>query len=276
MAIRKHPQPTRNVDVVVLCSQSLNEFQRSVVDTLLPADGPNRIVGCVIDARPVPSLWQRAVKNFGRGRGGYVLIMALKRMRRSVSAAANSAALFGRLNVPVVRTEDLYSAETIQAIRDMQPGVLVLIGGFGIVRPPLLDLAPHGILSYHHGDMREYRGQPPGFWELYNGERRIGVTVQRLSQGIDCGQTVVERSFRIRRTDTLRSLTRTIFAGSADMMMEALRRLEDPSLPAETLTSVGRLYTLPNLKQWCVLHAKVGWRVLAARFRCPRRQDAMD
>lgn len=39
------------------------------------------------------------------------------------------------------------------------------------------------MLSYHHGDMRRYRGQPPGFWELYNGEREIGVTVQRLAAG---------------------------------------------------------------------------------------------
>ena len=104
-----------------------------------------------------------------------------------------------------------------------------MIGGFGILKPPLLDLAPQGTLSYHHGDMRRYRGQPPAFWELYNGERSIGVTVQRLSPGIDCGQPIAERLFPIREDDTLRSLSNRIFAGSADMMIEAVRRLQEAS-----------------------------------------------
>jgi methionyl-tRNA formyltransferase len=74
----------------------------------------------------------------------------------------------------------------------LRPDLLLLIGGFGIIKAPLLDLAPQGVLSYHHGDMREYRGQPPAFWELYNGEKPNRVTVQRLSPGIDCGQPIVE------------------------------------------------------------------------------------
>ncbi len=264
------------MNVVVLCSQSLDDFQRAVIDTFLSAKSTHRIVGCVIDSRPVPSPWQRTLANLARERGGYVLIMAVNRLRRRRAATTNTAAVFGKLTVPVVRTKDPYGEETIQAIRDLRPEVLLLIGGFGIIKAPLLNLVPQGILSYHHGDMREYRGQPPAFWELYNGEKRIGVTVQRLSPGIDCGEPILERSFPIRRNDTLRSLSQRIFAGSTDMMREAVQRLEDSSLRAETITSVGRLYTLPNLRQWLVFHARVGQRVLVARLRARQRKRAPD
>ena len=264
------------MDVVVLCSRSLDEFQHAVIDTFLSAGGTHRIVGCVIDSRPVPSLWQRTSENLARGRGGYVLVMALNRLRYSRAPATDTSALFERLSVPVVRTEHPYSEETLQAIRDLRPEVIVLIGGFGILKRPLLDLAPHGVLSYHHGDMREYRGQPPAFWELYNGEQRIGVTVQRLSPGIDCGQPILERRFQIRSSDTLRSLTQTIFAGSTDMMLAAVQRLEDSSFRAESLVSVGRLYTLPNLRQWFVFQARVGRRILAARLRARPEHHAPD
>jgi folate-dependent phosphoribosylglycinamide formyltransferase PurN len=264
------------VDVIVLCGQALDDFQRAVIDTLFSPKTTHRIVGCVIDSRPVPSPWRRALTNLARGRGGYVLIMAVNRLRRRRAAATKTAAVFEGLRVPIVWTTDPYGEETIQAIRDLRPEVLLLIGGFGIIKAPLLNLAPQGVLSYHHGDMRKYRGQPPAFWELYNGEARIGVTVQRLNAGIDCGEPIVERSFPIRRNDTLGSLSQRIFAGSTDMLKEAVQRLEDSSGRAEAITSVGRLYTLPNLRQWVVFQAKVGQRVLAARLQAPRRQGAPD
>jgi folate-dependent phosphoribosylglycinamide formyltransferase PurN len=264
------------VDLVVLCSQSLDDFQRAVVDTLLSAKTTHRIVGCVIDSRPIPSPWRRALTNLSRGRGGYVLIMAVNRLRRRRAAATTTAAVFEKLRVPIVWTKDPYGEETIQAIRHLRPEVLLLIGGFGIIKTPLLNLAPQGVLSYHHGDMRKYRGQPPAFWELYNGEQRIGVTVQRLNACIDCGEPIVERSFPIRRNDTLGSLSKRIFAGSTDMMKDAVQRLEDSSGRAEGLTRVGRLFTLPNLRQWLVFQARVGQRVLAVRLGAKRRQRAPD
>jgi methionyl-tRNA formyltransferase len=205
-----------------------------------------------------------------------VLIMAVNRLRRRGAAAAITAVVFERLRVPIVCTKDPYGEETIQAIRHLRPEVLLLIGGFGIIKPPLLNLAPQGVLSYHHGDMRKYRGQPPAFWELYNGEQQIGVTVQRLKAGIDCGEPIVERRFPIRRNDTLGSLSKRIFAGSTDMMKEAVQRLEESSGRAEGITSVGHLYTLPNLRQWLVFQARIGQRVLAARLWANRRRQAPD
>jgi folate-dependent phosphoribosylglycinamide formyltransferase PurN len=261
------------MNMIVLCGESLDDFQRAVIDTLAATSRP-QIVGCVIDSRPAPALWRRAVSNLARGRGGYVLVMAANRLRRRGAAHADTAAVFRSLSVPILWTDDPYEEEMIQAIRDLRPDLLLLVGGFGIIKTPLLNLAPQGVLSYHHGDMRKYRGQPPAFWELYNGERRIGVTVQRLNAGIDCGEPIVERSFPIRRDDTLGSLSKRIFVGSTDMMREAVQRLDESSVQAETLTSVGRLYTLPNLRQWLVLHARVGRRVLAARLRDPRWQRA--
>ncbi len=258
------------MDIVFLCGSAVDEFQRGVVATFRSAESSNRIIGCVIDSRPVSSLWQRTRNNLARGRGGYVLIMALNRLTRSRATTA-SEAFFGKLGVPIITTEDPYCEQTLESIRALRPEVILLLGGFGIVKPPLLSLAPQGVLSYHHGDMRKYRGQPPAFWELYHGEEAIGVTVQRLNPGIDCGEPIVERSFSIRQDDTLGSLCHRIFAASTDMMWEAIQRLEDPSFRPETITDYGRVYTLPNLRQWLTLQARVRRRVLFASARASLR-----
>lgn len=50
--------------------------------------------------------------------------------------------------------------------------------GFGILVGDALSAPGNGVLSYHHGDLTKYRGQPAGFWEFIRGEPRAGVTLQ--------------------------------------------------------------------------------------------------
>ncbi|MBT4516297.1 MAG: hypothetical protein HOC78_00160, partial [Candidatus Komeilibacteria bacterium] len=40
---------------------------------------------------------------------------------------------------------------------------------FGIIKGCVLNSAKYGVWSFHHGDEQEYRGGPPGFWEIYHG-----------------------------------------------------------------------------------------------------------
>jgi len=43
----------------------------------------------------------------------------------------------------------------------------ILVGfGFGIIRGGVLTAPTYGVFSYHHGDIREYRGVRPDFGNL--------------------------------------------------------------------------------------------------------------
>jgi methionyl-tRNA formyltransferase len=131
-----------------------------------------------------------------------------------------------------------------------------LTGGYGIIKEPILSIPPFGILSYHHGDMRKYRGQPPAFWELYNNEKEMGITVQILNSGLDCGIPVVEKTVEIRKNDTLKMLFNRAMKESESMMHEALKMLENPGFHPAKIESFGKVYTLPDLGQWLKLNIK--------------------
>jgi methionyl-tRNA formyltransferase len=213
------------VRLVLLVGPALPSFQEATLLHLL-AHRRDDVVGAVIDQTPVPSIATRLKKNLERGRGGYIAIIALQALRGRGSRLPAAASRLAGLGFPVIETTAPYGPECLEAITRLEPDVLCRISGFGIVKEPLLSIAPQGVLSYHHGDMRRYRGQPPGFWELYHGERIMGVTVQRLAAGIDCGEPIVERQFEIRRDDTLSSLSERIYGASADMLSEAVDRVE--------------------------------------------------
>lgn len=50
------------------------------------------------------------------------------------------------------------------------------------------DLSSFNTLSFHHGNPSKYRGRPAGFYEILNNEKKVGVIVQLLSNGIDKGE----------------------------------------------------------------------------------------
>ncbi|GMQ94842.1 MAG: hypothetical protein BMS9Abin12_2352 [Acidimicrobiia bacterium] len=71
---------------------------------------------------------------------------------------------------------------------------VILRFGFGIIKGSVLTAARYGVWSFHHGDEREFRGRPPGFWELREGRPVVGAILQRLTERLD-GGVVLHRGF---------------------------------------------------------------------------------
>lgn len=59
--------------------------------------------------------------------------------------------------------------------------------GTGILRGEILNITRFGVLSFHHGDNRENRGGPSGFWEVLNNEPSSGFIIQKLKEELDGG-----------------------------------------------------------------------------------------
>ncbi|MGD0002773.1 MAG: hypothetical protein ABSE06_00945 [Anaerolineaceae bacterium] len=59
--------------------------------------------------------------------------------------------------------------------------------GFRILRGKILKAARYGVWSYHHGDYREKRGGPAGFWEVMENDPVTGSILQILTEDLDNG-----------------------------------------------------------------------------------------
>lgn len=118
--------------------------------------------------------------------------------------------------------------------------------GFGFLVGPVLEKLEHGVLSYHHGDIREYRGQPMGLWEFIHGEREAGITVQILSEELDAGNVAALKRVRIDDLYTWQSVRSHLFEESHDMLRLALENIESDDVKSPE--SLGEIYTHPKGK----------------------------
>ncbi|MBI3372853.1 MAG: hypothetical protein HY017_13995 [Betaproteobacteria bacterium] len=79
-----------------------------------------------------------------------------------------------------------FPEDAVERIRGKRLDVLIRFG-FNILRGKILTAAKFGIWSYHHGDNDYYRGGPPCFWEVLEGNRISGAILQVLTEDLDAG-----------------------------------------------------------------------------------------
>lgn len=127
--------------------------------------------------------------------------------------------------IPKGRFAETFLREDVDSIRSHRLD-LILRFSFGIIKGEILDATRYGVWSFHHGDEREYRGQPPGFWELIEGEKVMGSILQRLTERLD-GGVVLHRGFFKVTPHSYRKTRDDAFLGSADWPSVVARQILD-------------------------------------------------
>ena len=84
------------------------------------------------------------------------------------------------------RWSEYFSPEDIALIRNHRLD-FILKFAYGIIRGEILSAARYGVWSYHHDDEEKYRGGPPAFWEIVNGDPITGALLQRINTTLDGG-----------------------------------------------------------------------------------------
>jgi len=138
------------------------------------------------------------------------------------------------------------------------------------------ETAPLGVLSFHHSDAAEYGGLAPGFYEVLDGARHVGASVQRFTPAAREGTELASSSHQVVAHSYSRTLD-GLYRNSAYLLTKALvnarrgtagasatTRPEHP-IPSNTqmirfMTVIMRrkltraLYGATRTKQWRVGH----------------------
>jgi folate-dependent phosphoribosylglycinamide formyltransferase PurN len=139
---------------------------------------------------------------------------------RRAYADAGSAPALEEVATEVVRVPTLNGDEARDALRRLAAEVAISLYN-AIIRPETFSLPVHGTINVHHGDVPDYRGGPPVFWELRDGLDRVGFTIHLIDAGIDTGPVLARGDIPIERRATL-----------AQTLAATIPRLHEASLDA--------------------------------------------
>ncbi|MBT5954578.1 hypothetical protein HOG98_07640 [bacterium] len=101
------------------------------------------------------------------------------------------------LNIPLISLKSINDPESTTFIKDLGPDLLISAYLNQIIKEPLLSSPKIGILNVHPGWLPAYRGVMAYFWVLKNGEDEAGVTIHWIDKGIDTGDILMQKKFKI-------------------------------------------------------------------------------
>lgn len=230
-----------------LCIRSLIEIDGVEPALLIIDDRPperldpkKRMLGFLDPRTLLWRVYQRAVLN-----------------RRSVSTRLVdlSAEL---AHVPLIRCRPLQSGKFIQRfrpdeVREIRSHNLdfVMRFAFNILRGDILESAKFGVWSFHHGDPEKYRGQPPGFWEIYQQDPVTGTALQRLTERLDSGVMIHTGHFKTDALSYVRNRD-NVFLGATEWPARVCRDIQGGNaapLSKPPSSSAAPIYYTPNSLQ---------------------------
>jgi hypothetical protein len=168
------------------------------------------------------------------------------------------------------RFSDYLADADLEQLRAANLDVMLRLG-FRILRGDVLDVARHGVWSWHHGANESYRGGPAGFWEVMEGSPVTGALLQVLTEDLDGGRVLARCYSPTNRYSVTKNLE-GLYWSSVGLLARALRDVLAEAKRPATRDGVPvaygrRLYSAPGNAEMLRLWGRVVARRLYTRIR---------
>jgi methionyl-tRNA formyltransferase len=128
------------------------------------------------------------------------------------------------LELELHQTADVNSDESVTAIRAAKPQVIVVCAFGQLIKEPLL--SEFLMLNVHPSLIPRWRGAAPIERVLMAGEGRTGVTIMRVTAGLDSGPVALADEVMVYGDDDYASLSARLAAAAGELVVRALDLLE--------------------------------------------------
>jgi len=128
------------------------------------------------------------------------------------------------LDLRLVQPESVNDPDTHELIASANPEVLLVCAFGALIREPLL--SAYEFLNVHPSLLPRWRGAAPIERSIMAGDERTGVSIMRLTAGLDSGPVCLTKSEPIAAHDDFGALSHRLQDVGADLLMSALDTLD--------------------------------------------------
>ena len=177
-------------------------FAEPTFEALLAS--PHQVVGLVTQPERAAGQQSGSTRQTGRG----MKTIALER------------------NVAVLQPESINTPDGVAALKSLNPELLVVAAYGQILSKEVLSVPARGGVNVHASLLPKYRGAAPIAWAIYHGETRTGVTIIRMTVGLDAGDMLAQEAVEIGQHETAGEVEARLAPLGARLALDVLARME--------------------------------------------------
>lgn len=119
--------------------------------------------------------------------------------------------------------EKVKHEDFLKLFRKIDPE-MVVVTAFGQILPKEIIEGPkYGCINVHPSLLPKYRGAAPVNWALINGERKTGITVMQMDEGIDSGDILFQEETLIKPHECFGELNNRLSIMGAELLLKTIR-----------------------------------------------------
>jgi len=126
------------------------------------------------------------------------------------------------LEVELLQAQNVNDGDALERIRAAGPEAIAVCAFGQLIREPLLSEWP--MLNVHPSLLPRWRGAAPIERAIMGGDERTGVSIMRVTEGLDSGPVALREEIEIGDEEDFEALSGRLAALGAEMLVEALDR----------------------------------------------------
>ncbi|MGR3175999.1 MAG: methionyl-tRNA formyltransferase [Candidatus Scalindua sp.] len=112
--------------------------------------------------------------------------------------------------------------ERERIISEISPDLIVVADYRFLLKKELVDIPKYGAINFHPSLLPKYRGRAPVNWAIINGEKRCGLTVHYIDEGMDTGDIILQKEVEILFEDTIKDIHEKLFPVYKELAKEVI------------------------------------------------------
>ncbi len=167
-----------------------------------------------------------------------------------------------RYGVPSRVVSNVNAPEYVTQLRALHPDLLLSVAASQIFKQDLLSVPGIDAINLHTGSLPRYRGMLPVFWQMYDRQDAIGITIHTMTKRIDVGEILLHRRVPLNGIRSLDAAIQEMKRQGARAMLELLARYYDGDVIRRPMDSSEEGYRSFPRRTHAAAFRKIGFRLL--------------
>jgi len=164
-------------------------------------------------------------------------------------------------NIPVFQPENLKDEKLFSELADLHPDISVVVAYGMLIPKNLIELPQLGTINVHGSLLPQYRGAAPMQYSVLNGDKEAGVTIMYVTEALDAGDIILQKSLPIDENDTFGEVHDKLSLLGAEALSEAIDQIASGT-STRTPQDPSRVTFAPSIsKEECI----IDWRLPAEK-----------
>ena len=125
------------------------------------------------------------------------------------------------LNIEIINQDVLTDINFINNLKSLNPDLFIVVS-YKIIPGILLDIPKYGSINLHASMLPKYRGSSPIQRALINGEKEIGLTTFLLNSGIDKGDIIAQKKYKLNDRNTYTELHDKLAVKGSQIIIDSI------------------------------------------------------